>query len=83
MEKLDSDAKTQILMIFDFWWLRWFYELCEFELKEFSCKGLLVNSEGTEEVVQFRWSFELQEFELHEFNCIVKAKVHPLDRTVS
>ena len=48
---------------------RWFFELCEFELKEFSCKGLLVNSEGTEEFVRFRWSFELQEFELHEFNC--------------
>ena len=29
--------------------------LCEFELlKEFSCKGLLVNSEGTEEFIQFR-----------------------------
>ena len=43
----------------------------EFELKEFSFKGLLVNSDWTEEFVQFRWSFELQEFELHEFNCIL------------
>ena len=48
---------------------RWFFELCEFELKEFSCKSLLVNSKGTKECVQFRWLLELQEFELHEFNC--------------
>ena len=40
----------------------------EFELKDFSCKGLLVNSEGTEKFVRFRRSFELQKFELHEFN---------------
>ena len=33
---------------------RWFYELCQFELKEFSCKGLLVDSEGTKELVRFR-----------------------------
>ena len=26
---------------------RWFFELCKFELNEFSCKVLLVNSEGT------------------------------------
>ena len=48
---------------------RWFFELCEFELKEFSCKGLLSNSERTEDFVRFRWFFELQVFELHEFNC--------------
>ena len=46
---------------------RWFFELCEFELKEFSCKGLLVNSEGTKEFVRLRWSFELRQFVLHEF----------------
>ena len=50
---------------------RWFFELCKFELKEFSCKGLLVNCEGIEKLVQFRWSFELQEFELHTFNCVL------------
>ena len=55
-----------------FVWFRWFFELCELELKEFSCKSLLVNSEGTDEFV--RWFFELQEFELHEFNCISEAK---------
>ena len=32
---------------------RLFFELCEFQLKEFSCKGLLVNSERTEEFVRF------------------------------
>ena len=48
---------------------RWLFELCEFELKEFSCKGLLVNSDKTKKFVRFRWSFELQEFELHRFNC--------------
>ena len=52
-----------------FVWFRWYFELCEFELKEFSCKGLLVNSEGTKDVFRFRWSFQLQEFELHEFDC--------------
>ena len=31
-----------------------FFEFCEFELKHFSCKGLLVNFEGTEEFVRFR-----------------------------
>ena len=31
-----------------------FFELCEFELKEFSCKSLLVSFEGTEEFVRFR-----------------------------
>ena len=33
---------------------RWFFELCEFKLKEFSCKDLLVNSEGIKEFVLFR-----------------------------
>ena len=77
MKKLDSETKirlhdekyvqgTQKFVRF-----RWFFELCEFELKEFSCKGLIVNSEGTKEFVWFRWSFELQEFELHEFNCTI------------
>ena len=49
---------------------RRFFKLCEFELKEFSCESLLVNSEGTEEFVRIRWSFKLLEFEWHEFNCI-------------
>ena len=40
-----------------------------FDLDDFSCKGSLVHSGGTEEFVQFSWSFELQEFELHELNC--------------
>ena len=76
MKKLDSETKIRIT-----WWkirpgdpkfvrFRWLFELCEFELKEFSCKSLLVNSQGTEEFVRFRWSFELQEFELYEFDCI-------------
>ena len=30
-----------------------FFELCEFELKEFFCKGLLVNSVGSEEFIRF------------------------------
>ena len=51
------------------WSFRWFFELFEFELKGFPCRGLLVNSEGTEEFVRFSRSFQLQEFELHEFNC--------------
>ena len=54
---------------------RWFFELCEFELKEFSCKGLLVNFKGTEESVRIRWSFELKEFELHDFNCIHTCQI--------
>ena len=37
--------------------------------------GLLLNSEGTKEFVQFRWSFELQEFELHEFNGITNISM--------
>ena len=40
-----------------------------FDLDDFSCKGSLVPSGGTEEFVRFSWSFELQEFELHELNC--------------
>ena len=51
---------------------RRFFDFCEFELKELSCKGLLVNFEGTEEFVWFRYTFELQKFELHGFNCITK-----------
>ena len=31
-----------------------FFELCEFELKEFPCKGLLVKYEGAKEFVRFR-----------------------------
>ena len=31
-----------------------FSNYVSFELKDFSCKGLLVNSEGTEEFVRFR-----------------------------
>ena len=54
---------------------RWFFELWEFELKEFFSKGLLVNSEGAEEFVRFRWAIELQEFELHEFNCTLFEKI--------
>ena len=49
------------------------FELCEFELKEFSCKCLLVNSERIKKFVRFRWFFELQEFELYEFNCRLKT----------
>ena len=75
MKELVSKTKIRIT-----WWkirpgnpklvrFKWFFELCEFELKEVSCKCLLVNSVGTKEFVRFRWSFELQEFELHEFNC--------------
>ena len=77
MKKLDSKTKIRITWWKirlgggqKFVWFKWFCELCEFELKEFSCKPLLVNSEGTKEFVRFRWSFELQEFELHEFNCM-------------
>ena len=44
------------LRFFRFWW---FFELFEFELKEFSSQGLLLNSEGTEEFVRFRWAFDL------------------------
>ena len=60
-------------------------KLCEFKLKEFSCKGLLVNFEGTEEFVRFRWSFELQEFKLHEFNCksLPEATVLPKELSKS
>ena len=36
-----------------FVWFRWFFELCEFELKEFFCKGLLVNSDRSEEFIRF------------------------------
>ena len=57
-------------------WFKWFFELCEFELKEFSCKALLVNSGGTDEFARFSWSFELQEFELLEFNCSVTNSWH-------
>ena len=35
---------------------RWFFELWEFELKEFSCKSLLGISKVTEEFVRFKWS---------------------------
>ena len=80
MKKLDSETKIRIT----WWkirpgdpkiWVRWVFELCEFEFKEFSCMGLLLNSEGTKEFVQFRWSFELQEFELHEFNGITNISM--------
>ena len=76
MKILDSETKIRIT----WWkyvqgtqkcvWFKWFFELWEFQLKEFSCKPLLVSSEGTKEFVWFRWSFELQEFELLEFNCM-------------
>ena len=39
--------------------ITWVFEICEFELTEFSYKGLLVNSEGTGESVRITWFFDL------------------------
>ena len=71
MKKLDSETKIRVT-----WWkirpgdqkyvrFRCFFELFGFKSKGFSCKGLLLNSDMTEEFVWFKWFFELQEFELH------------------
>ena len=71
-QKFEIHDKKYVLRTQKFVRFRRFFDFCEFKLKEFSCKGLLVNSEGTEEFVRFRWSFELQKFELHGFNSITK-----------
>ena len=49
---------------------KWFIELCEFELQNFSYECLKRNVDGTHDFVRSIWFFELQEFEFHEFYCI-------------
>ena len=51
---------------------RWFFELCELELKEFFCKGLLVNSDRTEDLFRFRWFFELLDWFLYDNGPVMK-----------
>ena len=51
------------------------FELWKFELTEFPCEGLLVNSERNEEFVRFRCLFELYKFELPELNCSLGIKI--------